>query len=66
MVRLADCNACQMGNHAGHERVVSYAGEGVMGGIACHCKGDCAERNKDWAEQLVRRTFGTNHPFGDK
>jgi hypothetical protein len=41
MVLLAFCSACKAGNHREHNRVVQAAPEGVMGGVACPCKGEC-------------------------
>jgi hypothetical protein len=48
MARLADCNACSMGDHKNHVRVVVGVPKGMMGGVICDCNGDCVERNKDW------------------
>lgn len=45
MVMVADCIACQYGQHDGHIDVPGPVPEGVMGGWQCNCAGDCAERN---------------------
>ena len=52
MARLMDCNSCSMGDHSGHVRVIRPPPEGGVGGAACDCRGDCGERNKNWAEDL--------------
>ncbi len=44
MVAFVDCAGCRYGDHSRHHEVVQYVPPGVMGGMRCVCKGDCAER----------------------
>jgi hypothetical protein len=51
MVMIGDCIACQYGQHDGHHKIVQAVPDGVIGGIRCECKGDCAERNGERARR---------------
>ena len=46
MVMLTDCPACQHGRHDDHVKDWSRAPEGVMGGYACPCEGECVQRER--------------------
>lgn len=49
----ADCPACVMGNHEGHDPKHGLR-EGLIGGTRCDCVGDCADRLLAW----TRAAFG--------
>jgi hypothetical protein len=61
-MRIQDCNGCAQGDHSKHRPIVRGVPKGMIGGVGCTCEGDCAERNKDWAERLRTRTFGPRRP----
>ncbi len=44
MVLLTDCFACRAGDHSRHHEVIQDVPPGMLGGVRCACKGDCAER----------------------
>lgn len=41
MVMLVLCAACREGCHAEHHEVVQAVPEGMIGGCACPCTGEC-------------------------
>lgn len=43
MVLLGICGDCQYGNHDDHRRVIQAAPEGMLGGSACRCEGECTD-----------------------
>jgi hypothetical protein len=43
MVLLTICSACRGGRHAEHHRVIQAVPEGMIGGTACRCEGECAD-----------------------
>lgn len=43
MTRLTICNACQMGDHGHHRKVVQAVPEGMIGGSVCKCNGECTD-----------------------
>jgi hypothetical protein len=51
MALYIECNACQMGDHDGCQKIMQYPPEGGVGGIICSCKGEC--RNRDRTEAAV-------------
>jgi len=46
MAAIVDCPACRVGEHDGHIGPWNVR-DGVLGGVACGCFGDCVRRNKD-------------------
>lgn len=44
MARLSECDACAMGDHSRHYRVVEAVPEGMLGGAVCPCRGECVKR----------------------
>lgn len=57
---VADCIACQHGDHSGHVEWPHKPPKGVIGGHKCECKGDCAERyakHQERIESARRREF---------
>jgi hypothetical protein len=55
MVMLHDCIACQYGDHSGHHEVIQAVDDDVIGGAACGCDGNCAERYKPPAVTRIER-----------
>lgn len=55
MVRIADCDACQIGRHDKHVRTVRAVPEGVLGGVMCPCQGECVKDAAARQERFLRR-----------
>lgn len=54
MARNSICNACEMGDHKGHRRVIQPAPAGGVGGVVCTCDGECKDgRYKRTLGQLL-------------
>jgi hypothetical protein len=63
MVFLGDCQACQWGDHAGHDPHPQVPPEGMIGGWSCPCAGDCAERNQKPEPVLAVERSGDDVEF---
>jgi hypothetical protein len=48
MAVFYDCAACEDGRHEDHRAVIKPPPRDGVGGDACRCSGDCAERNVIW------------------
>ena len=59
MAVIADCPACQGGDHGNHVQHWGKRAEGVIDGEFCYCSGDCAERAEaffdKWLGPILRK-----------
>lgn len=59
MARISECDACRMGDHKRHRRVIQAVPKGMMGGTVCGCGGECVERGprRDPQMEMIARLF---------
>lgn len=57
-MRLQECPACEIGDHANHQRVVHAVSPGMLGGVACPCKGECGKDPEAKREAFLDRMLG--------